>query len=376
MLSLKKLFVKRSFHTISSLFPNAATRIKPHGYIEIETPQGPLNLSLMWLRHNSPSISCFHPQTKEKIICSSRLSKFDLIPLKISFLQEEKLIIKWRSNHLSVYNLSELIKYGRFTNAQELPHDIHGIFNINNVKQFIPRFQASDLNTQNIMKYVELYGYCVVDGFGLDNDKLIESFSPANLKLIKSHYGQKEYITNDKSITEKNENTDQLGYTNNVIHLHSDLPFIKRVPQYQILHCMEQAPIGGENYIVDTQMVWDLLPASKRILADREVVFDRQQKNYSSTISAPLITLDDQGQFKQVRSSYFTVAPFCWEDVNKYYASYNLFHRVAQHLASQIKLLKGSYIIYDNHRCLHGRAGFTGSRLMVGTYLSNQIKSN
>lgn len=369
------MFLKRTFHTISSLFPNAATRIKANGYIEIKTPQGPLNLSLMWLRHNSPSISCFHPQTKEKIICSSRLSKFDLIPLKISFLQEEKLIIKWRNNHLSVYNLSELIKYGRFNNVQELPHDIHGIFNINNVhqfnSQFVPRFQASDVNTQNIMKYVELYGYCVVDGFGPDNDKLIESFSPANLKLINSHYGQKEYITNDKSITEKNENTDQLGYTNNVIHLHSDLPFIDEIPRYQILHCMEPAPRGGENYIVDTAMVWDLLPASKRILAEQDIIFDRQQKNYSSTISAPLITLNEQGQFQQVRSSYFTVAPFCWEDVNKYYASYNLFHRVAQHLASQIKLLKGSYIIYDNHRCLHGRAAFTGSRLMMGTYLSN-----
>jgi alpha-ketoglutarate-dependent taurine dioxygenase len=48
-----------------------------------------------------------------------------------------------------------------------------------------------------------------------------------------------------------NQNTDQLGYTDSAIQLHTDQPFLERPPRYQLLHCQQPAVSGGANFVVD-----------------------------------------------------------------------------------------------------------------------------
>ena len=74
-------------------------------------------------------------------------------------------------------------------------------------------------------------------------------FLPKGSDVIHTHFGRiEDLMTNNTT----NKNTDQLGYTDAPVHLHTDQPFIKNPPGMQMLHGIRPADSGGENLMVDS----------------------------------------------------------------------------------------------------------------------------
>jgi len=98
------------------------------------------------------------------------------------------------------------------------------------------------------------------------------------------------------------------------------------------------------------------------------VRFHRKQRAFERVVVAPII--DEPGGVFRVRSSYFTIAPFQlpFAQMEAWYAAYDAFVRLVRTHAYRFRLEPGDYLLYDNHRVLHGRTAFSGPRWVRGVY--------
>ena len=115
---------------------------------------------------------------------------------------------------------------------------------------------------------------------------------PVGSKVIETHFGRIEDLRTDNTT---NKNTDQLGYTNSSVNLHTDQPFIENPPGMQMLHCVQKAETGGENFIVDAKQAAEYLKSidlgAFELLTSFPVRFHRKQKNFQSLQVKPIIEL-------------------------------------------------------------------------------------
>ena len=193
------------------------------------------------------------------------------------------------------------------------------------------------------------------------------------LKVIPTHFGRLEDLRTDNTT---NKNTDQLGYTDAAVNLHTDQPFIENPPQLQLLHCLIPAQDGGDNFVVNGVKAAEYLksvnPIAFKLLTETKVKFHRKQKQFESIQIRPIISLDENGAIKQFRYSYFTYAPHVldFDLMTPYYQAYNEFANLVRDKKHQyyFKLSAGDFVLYDNHKMLHARTQFSGTRWLRGIY--------
>ena len=326
----------------------------------------------IWLRHNCRcEKGCLHPTTKEIIVCSSSFTEKEIAPLR-TYIGNNKLCVIWKDFQFSQYSFDWLLAHKQTA----IPNIINIKPNVSEIIWLKPQSDSEKVQQMiQIMKNVEDNGYCYVKEFGLDNEEFIKLMDKSGHPLFSSHFGLYENLEPATHNT-FNKHTDQLGYTNDRIDLHMDQTFIEDCPPFQALHCIKRAESGGSNMFVDIRKISNMLieyfPNEAYLLTHQPILFHRKQKEYEKKLETPIIKPDEKGKFKQVRSSYFTLAPFDlpFDKMIPYYNAYNRFHKLIRNPESQvqIQLDPGDVIIYDNHRMMHGRTAFTGYRLIKGTY--------
>ncbi|AYV82239.1 MAG: gamma-butyrobetaine dioxygenase [Homavirus sp.] len=337
----------------------------------------------MWLRHNCRcEQQCLHNTTKELIVCSSSLTN-EQITVQNTHIDDTNLYITWMDNHNSVYNLGWLLEYTHTatSNKDVMASNLNVAPDLSCLDWTLTEIDDDNEKIKKMMQLVDQHGYCYIKNFGLDNQKFIQLLDQNNYPLFESHFGIYENLQPAKYNT-FNKHTDQLGYTYDRVDLHTDQPFIENCPPYQSLHCICKADVGGSNMIVDIRKIYktmkELYPHDAHLLATQPILFDRKQKDFRKQLSTPIITLDENGEFKSVRSSYFTIAPFDlpFDQMIPYYTAYNRFHELVRREEAQIDihLEPGELIVYNNHIMMHARTAFSGKRLMKGTYHMKIIK--
>ena len=203
-------------------------------------------------------------------------------------------------------------------------------------------------------------------------ERLIDEIGTTGLSVIGTHFGRIEDLRTDNTT---NQNTDQLGYTDAGVDLHTDQPFLAHPPRFQLLHAIEPAPRGGESLLADATLAAHWLEASDaeafEVLTTTAVHFHRKQKAFESLHVGPVLDRKSDGTY-HVRSSYFTMAPhrLPFARMEAFYRAYRTFFR---HLAEprhhvRFGLRAGDILFYDNHRMLHGRTPFEGARWVRGVY--------
>ena len=235
------------------------------------------------------------------------------------------------------------------------------------------------------LQRVESGGAVLVRGYGslhegaaspADTEALIRAFADAGLEVVGTHFGRIEDLRTDNTT---NQNTDQLGYTDAGIDLHTDQPFLDRPPRYQLLHCMRPAEVGGDSFLADGILGAQALAAEDlgafRTLRTTQVRFHRKQRAFEREVVAPLLTLREDGT-SLVRCSYFTLAPqrLPFAEVDGFFRAYRRYMTILRderHLL-RLRLHAGDFLLYDNHRMLHGRSAFQGSRWVRGVYFNER----
>ena len=104
--------------------------------------------------------------------------------------------------------------------------------------------------------------------------------------------------------------------------------------------------------------------------------------NYSNIICLEDITMKDKTELKDL-SHFEIVSRFnphdrctfsyvSYEDAERFYAAYRALGRIIDSPENEFKtkLQPGRMVLFDNWRLLHGRAVFTGKRVMVGCYFT------
>ena len=149
----------------------------------------------------------------------------------------------------------------------------------------------------------------------------------------------------------------------------------------QILHCIEQSESGGESSVSDG--VSALLemrrthPRWFRLLATVPVTFHRKQKAVDRKFVGPIAICDSNGTPRQVRASYFSLAPFTvnFDEMADFYAAYSHFTNLLRspRFCLTTQLHSGDYLLYDNYRMLHARTAFVGTkRWFRGVYVDKE----
>jgi gamma-butyrobetaine dioxygenase len=323
-----------------------------------------------WLRHWCDC--CRHPATGERTLCASRVP-LDLRPLSVAPSADGAAVeIEWPDAggpHRSRYPLEWLRAHAYAPDRQEVPPPASDVARI----EVAP---GPDL-ARRCLEVVAGRGVCFVRGFGADTEALIDALAGAGLRVIGTHFGRIEDLRTDNTT---NQNTDQLGYTDAPVDLHTDQPFLERPPRYQALHCMRPADAGGDNSLCDALQAARHLRSvdepAYHTLVSTPVVFDRRQREFQRRLESPLLETRD-GEVFRVRSSYFTLAPhrLPFADMEAFYRAYQRFVALTLDPAHQYRfgLGAGDFLLYDNWRMLHARTGFTGARWVRGVYFDPPV---
>lgn len=314
-----------------------------------------------WLRHQCPC--CCHATTRERMLCPSRV---DLAATPERATLEDGgavLDLHWPDGHRSRFDVAWLAAHAyapdRAGGARAASVDDYRVA------------PGPDLARRCYERLAER-GAAIVEGYGDDTETLIAGFEAIGLEVVPTHFGRIEDLRTDNTT---NANTDQLGYTNAPVDLHTDQPFLERPPRYQLLQCMRPADEGGASAIADAFAAAETLRATVRedfdVLTSTPITFDRRQKQFSRQLVSPILELAN-GELFRVRASYFTLAPLSldFDRMESWYRAYARFVRLLEDERHRValRLTAGDFLIYDNFRMLHARESFVGARWMRGIY--------
>lgn len=356
-------------------------RVVPHeGWLRVYFGAGSpahADFHWFWLRHSCDGDR--HPVTRERTLDASEVP-LDIRPRRVALDERAgRVLIAWDepSGRESAYELSWLRAHAYAPDRREAPPPPS---DVDRVTIDARRLAGAAAVVEACLARLSRDGLAVVKGFAGapgrapedDTEPLVEAFAAAGLRLIGTHFGRIEDLRTDNTT---NQNTDQLGYTDAGIELHTDQPFIERPPRYQLLQCIRPGDQGGESYLVDALSAARLLGSidapALALLTTVPVRFHRKQQAFESVVEAPLLNMLGPEGF-QVRYSYFTLAPFQrpFAEMEAWYRAYDRFARIARDPRHQyrFRLGPGDFVIYDNHRMLHARTAFSGPRWLRGIY--------
>jgi gamma-butyrobetaine dioxygenase/trimethyllysine dioxygenase len=339
-------------------------------WLRVPISEGYADFHLKWLRPQCDQDR--HPATGERVVDSSEISDNPLVAE--AKVEAADLLVRWAEDgRISRYALHFLEQHAYAKNriAAETPPS--------EVAQITLTWSDSiDAAVTEALALVKTRGAALVRRSAAhaqapqeETEQLIAAFFAQGLRVIPTHFGRIEDLRTDNTT---NANTDQLGYTDAAIELHTDQPFLQVPPRLQLLQSITPAVEGGANYLVDARAAAAYLRDTDRhayeLLSSVPVHFHRRQKSFESLVVAPILSGADDDFL--VRYSYFTMAPYCrpFAEMEDWYRAYDQLARLVRNPRHQYRfaLQAGDFLLYDNHRMLHARTGFRGSRWVRGIY--------
>jgi gamma-butyrobetaine dioxygenase/trimethyllysine dioxygenase len=325
-----------------------------------------------WLRHNCDVDR--HPTTRERIVDSSELP--DDLRAADARIDGDALVVVWsHDQRASRYALGWLAEHAYARDRPTTPPPAAEIAHIT-VQAAAGATAAARIDAA--LALLDRHGAALVRRHPSattpaedETEALIDAIGARGLHVIGTHFGRIEDLRTDNTT---NTNTDQLGYTDAPVALHTDQPFLDAPPRYQLLQSIRVATVGGENQLVDAHAALAYLAQhdarAAQLLRTVPGRFHRRQAKFERIVDSPLFSDGPTGPI--VRYSYFTMAPHQrpFAEMEEWYRAYDTFARIVRDPRHQlIALLQpGDFVIYDNHRMLHARSGFSGPRWVRGVY--------
>ena len=337
------------------------------GFVRI-TGDHVLDFHLRWLRHNCDLDR--HPVTGEKQSESAELP--DVLAVDEVTLDDKVLRVRWAHDHrVSRYPLAWLHEHAYAIDRANVSPPPSGVA--------VLELDGRDLEAavEPALALLAKHGAALIRRESAspeaETERWIAAFEARGLATTATHFGRIEDLRTDNTT---NANTDQLGYTDAAIDLHTDQPFLDAPPRYQLLQSLRAAERGGESLLADAQAAFAYLASIDRDAAHRllatPVRFHRKQKQFEREVVSPIVAFH-AGEF-QIRSSYFTAAPYrlSFDEMESWYRAHDRFVRILRAQPYRFALHPGDTLIYDNHRMLHGRTAFSGPRWVRGVYFDSK----
>ena len=163
---------------------------------------------------------------------------------------------------------------------------------------------------------------------------------------------------------------DNLAYSDLGLGLHTDNPYRDPVPGFQALHALIPSMDGGASLFADGFALAEHLRATApehfRTLTLTPVPFLYRSKDAELYAERPLIQLSVSGQVTAVHYNSRSIAPLALAaaESDSFYAAYRHFAALMRDARFQLttRMGKGTLVVFDNQRILHGRTAFSSAR--------------
>ena len=332
----------------------------------------------LWLRDNCPSNE--HPDARQKIFNIINVSE-NIHPKKYFVNDIGNLEIIWsEGNYHSCYDAKWLKKHCYTIKNKQTYKSPYKFWeskfhkHLSKIKIEHDVIMKSDEALLKWLKLLIKYGLTIV------KNSPIEKKSAFKILNRISHIRETFFKTPFDVVNKTKPNN--AAYTSVGLFNHTDLPYFEYAPGYQFLHCLINEAKGGDSSVVDGYAVADYIkkniPNIFNQLINTPIKFKDNDytQNKTRIIHSPIITLDENKDYSDIRFNISTVGAFDIHPnkMKKYYSSYRKFASLVhkKKFTVNFRLQAGDILCFDNRRVLHGRTSFdpnSGQRHLQGYYM-------
>ncbi|KAI9295791.1 Trimethyllysine dioxygenase [Neoconidiobolus thromboides FSU 785] len=356
------------------------------GVLEVENEGNTMDFDLMWLRDNCKCPKCWDGVTLQRIY-----HHIDLDPelaVKEMTMKDDQIHIQWdKENHNSQYSLKWLTS-NRYPDPNLNYNNNKKLWNasiLGRKLENLPRIKYKNVMESDGMKRLVMnlrdYGLAFVEETPVNSEAtelLCKKIGP----IRNTHYGTFWEF-------EANLMHNDAAYQNFKLEPHTDTTYFTDPAGLQIFHLLSFDGEGGEQIYMDGFLMANNFkeeyPEEYKLLAQQPVPFhsagDEGQylttKNH--TIFEHEVAGDIESPLLRLRYNYDSrsVPKHNMDSIKmrQWYLALNKFIKSQhQNLDNRVyfPLEKGTTIIIDNYRVLHGRNAFTANkRKLCGAYINH-----
>ena len=324
----------------------------------------------LWLRERITDPHLFDPLSQQ------RLYEYTDIPLDLKVVDanvsaHSTLRVKFSDGHkadLSIKGLREELQWEPSPETPPLPKAW-----TSGLKR--PDTRWDDLDAPETLKTMLTdfltYGFCIIQDTPTQRDSLLKLAGRFGF-VRDTHWGMLFNV-------EKKPVATDIAYTDAALTAHTDNPYREPVPGLQFLHCLENEVSGGLSTLADGIAIAAQLaqesPEQASVLERVAVRFRYDGVGAILENFGPIIQRDHAGIVRRIRLSprLDYVPALDPETLDLFYAGRRRLIELANSSDYQISFpfKKGTLLMMDNYRLLHGRTAFKGSegrRHLQGCY--------
>ncbi|THH20417.1 hypothetical protein EW146_g954 [Bondarzewia mesenterica] len=332
----------------------------------------------LWLRDHCRCPECFHSVTKQRLVNTFEIPP-DIEPVSVES-KPEGLQLTWPSSslpHVSLYPWSWLRRNSYDPPAP--PESTEKVLWGSKIVQRPPTVAYEDVMAEDghgLYKWlhkIDKFGFCFVSDVP-PTPEATEEVSRRIGFIRETHYGGFWDFTADLA-------RGDTAYTNMALGAHTDNTYFTDPCGIQLFHLLSHTEgTGGETLLVDgfyvASILKELHPEVYQLLSTIPVpAHAAGEEDVFYRATRPVLGQDlETGDLKSVRwnnddRSVLRNVPtgimLQWYDAIR---TWNKF-LTSPDSEYWVQLSPGTVVAVDNHRVLHGRSAFTGTRRMCGAYI-------
>lgn len=352
--------------------PNSAAVSLGENGLTVPLTGGDAYFNYHWLRDNDPT--SFHTETRERTFDIFHL---DAAPIaRAARVDGDTLVIDWanedHTTHMPVAWLEEYASGERRRDPADLPRRAW----FGDHYPDVARFTFAGLTADPTERRAWLEAM-IVEGISVVTDMPDTNAALTELAELQGQVRPTFFGTYFDVRTHINPTNS--AYTASALELHTDVPAEEHAPGIQFLHMRANTVEGGRNLFGDGVAAANdfrrIDPEGFRLLAETDVPFYCEHDEYDMRSWQRIIELDQHGEVSGLTISQHMLdlmdLPQAFLD--DWYPAFCRFGKLLQDdkYIMRFTLNAGECIVFDNHRIVHGRAGYTassGDRYLRGCY--------
>ena len=325
----------------------------------------------LWLRERVTDVQSYDPRSGQRLYETARLDP-DIHIDAADLTHDGRLSLRFSDGHKSVMEPEQLAcEIGLARNLETLPEPKSWTSQTG----LRPRVDWESLDDpqalKNMLHDFLVDGYCIMENTPTERDSLLALAGRFGF-VRDTHWGQLFNV-------EKKPAASDIAYTDAALGAHTDNPYREPIPGLQYLHCLENDVAGGLSTLTDGIAIAEQLraesPEQTDILERVSVRFRYEGERAILENYGPIIERDHAGIVRRIRlSSRLDFVPALdVKTLDLFYKGRRRLDELANSRDYQIRFpfKKGTLLMMDNYRLLHGRTafdGYEGRRHLQGCY--------
>ncbi|XP_037779925.1 trimethyllysine dioxygenase, mitochondrial-like [Penaeus monodon] len=347
--------------------------------LELSHPRWPHTLALTypWLRDHCRCPKCYNYKTFQRIHDVYKIP-LNIRPASVK-TNKDGVVLEWPDGHKSQYDYKFLWQ-NSFESKRTSFKEQRVLWTAAKFpKEPLTTVPLSELTKPDKEGLKKLISSIMKYGFGFISEV------PADVESTRAAVEQicplKTTFYGEAWAMEANMEYADTAYSKERLGAHTDTTYFSQACRIQVFHCFLAADQGGENLLVDgfsvAKQFHDRHPEGYKFLSETAIPSEYIEEGRHHLSLDTIFKHDPaKGRIKQFRYNIYDRAPLSsipLEHMQEFYLHLRNLTSIIRNPKNEywIKLEPGKVLLTDNWRLMHGRAAFSGKRVMGGCYLDN-----